>query len=61
MIIGNDGGAINMTEALKPSLSFSPWIDKKGWVHSKMESTMFHFILRRVLNFDLFESKTLKS
>lgn len=33
LIIGNDGGAINMTKALeKPSfIIFSPWIDKKGW------------------------------
>lgn len=33
LIIGNDGGAINMAKALgKPSfILFSPWIDKKGW------------------------------
>lgn len=33
LIIGNDGGAINMAKALeKPSfVIFSPWIDKKGW------------------------------
>mgnify|MGYP000536635200 CR=1 FL=1 len=33
MIIGNDGGAINMAKALnKPSfIIFSPWIDKRGW------------------------------
>jgi heptosyltransferase-2 len=33
LIIGNDGGAINMSKALnKPSfIIFSPWIDKKGW------------------------------
>ncbi|TGD58300.1 lipopolysaccharide heptosyltransferase family protein [Flavobacterium humi] len=33
VIIGNDGGAINMAKALhKPSfIIFSPWIDKKGW------------------------------
>ncbi|MGH2667327.1 glycosyltransferase family 9 protein [Flavobacterium sp.] len=33
LIIGNDGGAINMAKALnKPSfIVFSPWIDKKGW------------------------------
>ena len=33
MIIGNDGGAINMAKALKkPSfIIFSPWIDKAGW------------------------------
>ena len=33
VIIGNDGGAINMAKSLrKPSfIIFSPWIDKKGW------------------------------
>lgn len=33
MIIGNDGGAINMAKALnKPSFTiFSPWIEKKIW------------------------------
>ncbi len=33
VIIGNDGGAINMAKALhKPSfIIFSPWIDKLGW------------------------------
>ncbi len=33
MIIGNDGGAINMAKALnKPSfIIFSPWIEKKIW------------------------------
>jgi heptosyltransferase-2 len=33
LIIGNDGGAINIAKALnKPSfIIFSPWIDKKGW------------------------------
>lgn len=33
LVIGNDGGAINMAKALdKPSfILFSPWIDKKGW------------------------------
>ena len=33
LIIGNDGGAINMAKALnKPSfIIFSPWIDKNGW------------------------------
>lgn len=33
MIIGNDGGAINIAKALgKPCyIIFSPWIDKKGW------------------------------
>lgn len=33
MIIGNDGGAINMTKALgkKSFIIFSPWIDKNAW------------------------------
>lgn len=33
IIIGNDGGAINIAKAIhKPSfIIFSPWIDKKGW------------------------------
>ncbi len=33
LIIGNDGGAINMAKALGKSsfIIFSPWIDKKGW------------------------------
>ena len=33
VIIGNDGGAINMAKALqKPSfIIFSPWIEKKIW------------------------------
>ncbi len=33
LIIGNDGGAINIAKAIhKPSfIIFSPWIDKKGW------------------------------
>ncbi|WP_306352869.1 glycosyltransferase family 9 protein [Flavobacterium sp. '19STA2R22 D10 B1'] len=33
LIIGNDGGAINMAKALgKPSyIIFSPWIEKKAW------------------------------
>lgn len=33
LIVGNDGGAINMAKALeKPSfIVFSPWIEKKAW------------------------------
>lgn len=33
VVIGNDGGAINMAKALnKPTFTiFSPWIDKKSW------------------------------
>ena len=32
-IVGNDGGAINMSKALKkPSFTiFSPWIEKRFW------------------------------
>lgn len=42
LIIGNDGGAINMAKALKkPSfVLFSPWIDKKGW--SLLEDGITH-------------------
>jgi len=42
MIIGNDGGAINMAKALnKPSfIIFSPWIEQHMW--STFEDTKFH-------------------
>jgi len=42
MIIGNDGGAINMAKALnKPSfIIFSPWIEKRMW--STFEDGIFH-------------------
>ncbi len=42
LIIGNDGGAINMAKALnKPSfIVFSPWIEKKMW--STFEDGRFH-------------------
>ena len=42
MIIGNDGGAINMAKALdKPSfIIFSPWIEKKMW--ATFEDGKFH-------------------
>ncbi len=42
LIIGNDGGAINMAKALnKPSfIIFSPWIEKKMW--STFEDGVFH-------------------
>jgi heptosyltransferase-2 len=38
MIIGNDGGAINMAKALENlRLLFSPWIDKKVGLHLKTD------------------------
>jgi len=42
VIIGNDGGAINIAKALnKPSFTiFSPWIEKKSW--SIFEDGTFH-------------------
>lgn len=42
MIVGNDGGAINMAKALnKPSFTiFSPWIEKRMW--STFEDGKFH-------------------
>ncbi len=61
MIIGNDGGAINMAKALeKPSfIIFSPWIDKKGW--ATFEDGINHVSLHlKEFKPDLFESKTAK-
>jgi heptosyltransferase-2 len=42
LIIGNDGGAINMAKALgKPSfIIFSPWIEKKIW--ATLEDGIYH-------------------
>ncbi len=42
IIVGNDGGAINIAKALnKPSFTiFSPWIEKKSW--SIFEDGIFH-------------------
>jgi ADP-heptose:LPS heptosyltransferase len=62
MIIGNDGGAINMAKALeKPSfIIFSPWIDKKGW--ATFEDGINHVSLHlKEFKPDLFESKTAKT
>ncbi len=61
MIIGNDGGAINMAKALeKPSfIIFSPWIDKKGW--ATFEDGINHISLHlREFKPNLFEVKTAK-
>jgi heptosyltransferase-2 len=61
MIIGNDGGAINMAKALgKPSfIIFSPWIDKKGW--ATFEDGINHVSLHlKEFKPDLFENKTAK-
>ena len=61
MIIGNDGGAINMAKALeKPSfIIFSPWIDKKGW--ATFEDGTNHVSLHlREFKPHLFEGKTAK-
>lgn len=61
MIIGNDGGAINMAKALeKPSfIIFSPWIDKKGW--ATFEDGINHVSLHlKEFKPDLFEGKTPK-
>jgi ADP-heptose:LPS heptosyltransferase len=59
MIIGNDGGAINMAKALnKPSyIIFSPWIDKKGW--ATFEDGYNHISLHlKEFRPELFENKT---
>lgn len=61
IIIGNDGGAINMAKALeKPSfIIFSPWIDKKGW--ATFEDGISHVSLHlKEFKPNLFEGKTPK-
>ena len=61
MIIGNDGGAINMAKALeKPSfIIFSPWIDKKGW--ATFEDGINHVSLHlNEFKPNLFDNKTAK-
>jgi heptosyltransferase-2 len=61
IIIGNDGGAINMAKALeKPSfIIFSPWIDKKGW--ATFEDGINHVSLHlNEFKPGLFEGKTPK-
>lgn len=62
MIIGNDGGAINMAKALhKPSyIVFSPWIDKKGW--ATFEDGINHISLHlNEFKPELFEGKSAKT
>lgn len=59
LIIGNDGGAINMAKALKkPSyIIFSPWIDKKGW--ATFEDGINHVSVHlKEFRPELFEHKT---
>jgi heptosyltransferase-2 len=62
MIIGNDGGAINMAKALeKPSfIIFSPWIDKKGWAtfEDGINNVSLHL---KEFKPNLFEGKTAKT
>lgn len=61
MIIGNDGGAINMAKALdKPSfIIFSPWIRQDAW--SSFEDNKFHKSVHlKQYQPELFENKTEK-
>ncbi|MCV9931874.1 glycosyltransferase family 9 protein [Flavobacterium sp. LS1R47] len=61
LIIGNDGGAINMAKALnKPSfIIFSPWIEKKIW--ATFEDEIHHVSVHlKDYRSDLFEHKTEK-
>jgi ADP-heptose:LPS heptosyltransferase len=61
LIIGNDGGAINMAKALnKPSfIIFSPWIEKKIW--ATFEDGIHHLSVHlKDYRSDLFEHKTEK-
>lgn len=61
LIIGNDGGAINMAKALdKPSfIIFSPWIEKKIW--ATFEDGIHHLSVHlKDFRSDLFEQKTEK-
>ncbi|HSD06760.1 glycosyltransferase family 9 protein [Flavobacterium sp.] len=61
LIIGNDGGAINMAKALgKPSfIIFSPWIEKKIW--ATFEDGIHHLSVHlKDYRPDLFEQKTEK-
>lgn len=62
IIIGNDGGAINMAKAMnKPSfILFSPWIDKKGW--ATFEDGINHISLHlNEIKPELFEGKSAKT
>ncbi|MDQ6469434.1 glycosyltransferase family 9 protein [Flavobacterium sp. LHD-80] len=61
LIVGNDGGAINMAKALeKPSfIIFSPWIEKKIW--ATFEDGVHHLSVHlKDYRPDLFEEKTEK-
>ncbi|KLT70020.1 glycosyltransferase family 9 protein [Flavobacterium sp. ABG] len=61
LIIGNDGGAINMAKALeKPSfIIFSPWIEKKIW--ATFEDGIHHLSVHlKDFRPDLFVDKTEK-
>ena len=61
LIIGNDGGAINMAKALdKPSfIIFSPWIEKKIW--ATFEDGIHHLSVHlKDYRPDLIENKTEK-
>ncbi|MCK5816177.1 MAG: glycosyltransferase [Flavobacteriaceae bacterium] len=61
MIIGNDGGAINMAKALdKPSfIIFSPWIEKQMW--ATFEDGKFHKSVHlKDYNPELFRDKSQK-
>lgn len=61
LIIGNDGGAINMAKALeKPSfIIFSPWIEKKIW--ATFEDGIHHLSVHlKDYRADLFDLKTEK-
>ena len=62
LIIGNDGGAINMAKALeKPSfIIFSPWIEKKIW--ATFEDGNRHLSVHlKDYDQDLFEGKSEKT
>jgi ADP-heptose:LPS heptosyltransferase len=62
VILGNDGGAINMAKALeKPSfIIFSPWIEKKIW--ATFEDGIHHLSVHlKDYRSDLFEHKTEKT
>ena len=61
LIIGNDGGAINMAKALKkPSfIIFSPWVEKKIW--ATFEDGIHHLSVHlKDYRPDLFEQKNEK-
>ncbi|MDR7210854.1 glycosyltransferase family 9 protein [Flavobacterium piscis] len=62
LIIGNDGGAINMAKALKkPSfIIFSPWIEKKIWATFE-DGTQHLSVHLNDFHSDLFDGKTEKT